>query len=171
MMRKGFYISQVKITGEGKKDAVVEFTDGVNVILGPSNSGKSLILECIDYCFGYVHNNAKQTDYAEKIKALDGYNAVHVTVKTSEGSFEIVRAIDNDNHVLINGATYYISTKSKSQPKLNDFLLGLLGIREHHLIRAKKESQCTSKQCLFSWASNKFLCQAGPYRNRAFDIL
>lgn len=25
-MRKGFYISQVKITGEGKKDAVVEFT-------------------------------------------------------------------------------------------------------------------------------------------------
>lgn len=45
MMRKGFYISQVKITGEGKKDAVVEFTDGVNVILGPSNSGKSLITE------------------------------------------------------------------------------------------------------------------------------
>ena len=67
MMRKGFYISQVKIAGPGKKDAVVEFTDGVNVVLGPSNSGKSLILACIDYCFGYVHKNEMQPDYAEKI--------------------------------------------------------------------------------------------------------
>ena len=161
MMRKGFYISQVKITGEGKKDAVVEFTDGVNVILGPSNSGKSLILECIDYCFGYVHHNAKQTDYAEKIKALDGYNAVHVTVKTPEGSFEIVRAIDNDNHVLINGATYYISTKSKSQPKLNDFLLGLLGIREPHLIRAKKKASAPPNSVSFRGLLTNFYVRQG----------
>ena len=161
MMRKGFYISQGKITGEGKKDAVVEFTDGVNVILGPSNSGKSLILECIDYCFGYVHHNAKQTDYAEKIKALDGYNAVHVTVKTSEGSFEIVRAIDNDNHVLINGATYYISTKSKSQPKLNDFLLGLLGIREPHLIRAKKKASAPPNSVSFRGLLTNFYVRQG----------
>ena len=161
MKSKGFYISQVKIAGPGKKDAVVEFTDGVNVILGPSNSGKSLILACIDYCFGYVHTNKKQPDYAEKIKSLDGYNAVCVTVKTSDGSFEIVRAIGDDDHVLINGATYYINIKNKRQPKLNDFLLGLLGIHEPHFIRSKRAVSASPNSVSFRGLLPNFYVRQG----------
>ena len=161
MMRKGFYISQVKIAGPGKKDAVVEFKDGVNVVLGPSNSGKSLILACIDYCFGYVHKNEKQPDYAEKIKALDGYNAVYVTIKTSEGSYEIIRAIGDDDHVLINGTTYYINDRKKDQPKLNEFLLGLLGIHEPHYIRAKRKASASPNSVSFRSLLANFYVRQG----------
>lgn len=161
MMRKGFYISQVKIAGPGKKDAVVEFTDGVNVVLGPSNSGKSLILECIDYCFGYVHKNTKQPDYAEKLKALDGYKAVSVTVNTADGKFAIIRAIGDDDKVLINNTPYFINTSRKDQPKLNEFLLGLLDIHEPHYIRAKKKASSSPNSVTFRALLSNFYARQG----------
>ena len=108
-----------------------------------------------------MHHNTKQTDYAEKIKVLDGYNAVHVTVKTSEGSFEIVRVIGNDNYVRINGATYYRRTKSKRQPKLNDFLLDLLGIRDPHLILAKKKASASPNSVSFRGLLPNFYVRQG----------
>ena len=165
MNHKGFYIEQVKVTGEGKKDAVIDFIDGVNVILAPSNSGKSLIMECIYYCFGYIFKESskqkKGTDYSEKIKALDGYTAVSVTIKTANGHYEIVRAINDDDHVLINGKPYYMNGRKGDTPKLDEFLLGLLGIHGEHYIRSKRKSSASPNRVTFRSLLSHFYVRQG----------
>lgn len=163
MNNKGFYIEQVKISGAGKKDAVVDFIDGVNLILAPSNSGKSLIMECIDYCFGYIYQSGKKwPDYSEKIKSLDGYTAVSIKIKTANGGhYEIIREINNDDHVYINGTPYYMNKRKKDTPKLNDFLSGLLGIQGEHYIRAKKKSSGSPNSVSFRSLLPNFYVRQG----------
>ena len=47
-----FMIEKLCVSGAGKIDGVVEFTDGLNLIQGRSNTGKTWILRCINYLFG-----------------------------------------------------------------------------------------------------------------------
>jgi hypothetical protein len=48
----GLQISAVRVVGGGKTPAEVNFAPGFNVISGASNTGKSYILQCIDYALG-----------------------------------------------------------------------------------------------------------------------
>ena len=47
-----FMIEKLRVSGAGKIDGVVEFADGLNLIQGRSNTGKTWILRCINYLFG-----------------------------------------------------------------------------------------------------------------------
>ena len=49
-----FYIEKIIVTGSGKTDSIIELSNGVNIIYGPSNTGKTYIVKCIDYMFGSV---------------------------------------------------------------------------------------------------------------------
>jgi chromosome segregation ATPase len=40
-----FYIEKLVVTGNGKKPSTVEFSSGLNFIVGPSNTGKSLVAD------------------------------------------------------------------------------------------------------------------------------
>ena len=47
-----FYITKVLAKGSGKTDSSVELQPGLNLIQGRSNTGKTCIIKCIDFCFG-----------------------------------------------------------------------------------------------------------------------
>lgn len=47
-----FYIERLIVTGNGKEPSILEFKEGLNIVCGPSDTGKSYVLECIDYLFG-----------------------------------------------------------------------------------------------------------------------
>lgn len=47
-----FMIKKLRVSGAGKVDGIVEFTDGLNLIKGRSNTRKTWILRCINYLFG-----------------------------------------------------------------------------------------------------------------------
>jgi hypothetical protein len=49
---KGFQLRALRATGRGKAPAEVLFRPGFNVISGASNTGKSYILQCIDFMLG-----------------------------------------------------------------------------------------------------------------------
>lgn len=51
-MRFGFALRQLALLGPGKEPAEVTFRRGLNVIAGPSDTGKSFIAQCIDYALG-----------------------------------------------------------------------------------------------------------------------
>ena len=40
-----FYIAKLRISGDGKETSVVDFTEGLNIVCGPSNTGKSYIFD------------------------------------------------------------------------------------------------------------------------------
>jgi hypothetical protein len=48
----GFYIQSLVLKGPRKQDAELRFEDGLNVVSGASDTGKSYALSCIDFAFG-----------------------------------------------------------------------------------------------------------------------
>ena len=53
---QSFRIKQLRVSGVGKIDGVIEFDDGLNIIQGRSNTGKTWILKCIYYVFSSDKN-------------------------------------------------------------------------------------------------------------------
>lgn len=49
---KGIYLKELCLRGVDKEDASLEFEKGVNIISGPSNTGKTFIFELIEYMLG-----------------------------------------------------------------------------------------------------------------------
>ena len=52
MSKPGFWLTRVTVTGSDVPDAEVSFSAGLNVISGPSDTGKTYIARCIDFLFG-----------------------------------------------------------------------------------------------------------------------
>ena len=48
----GFQIRQLTLVGRGVPNAEVQFREGLNVVSGPSDTGKTFIVQCIDYMLG-----------------------------------------------------------------------------------------------------------------------
>jgi len=51
-MEFGFLLTGLRLTGPSVEPAEVRFTDGLNAITGASDTGKTYILQCIDYLLG-----------------------------------------------------------------------------------------------------------------------
>lgn len=60
-----FYITQIAASGEKVEYSAVNFKDGINFIVGPSNTGKSYVIGCIDFMFG-----GKEVPFTRRIPAL-----------------------------------------------------------------------------------------------------
>lgn len=52
MSFSGIQIQSIAFHGPEREGAVVRFQDGLNVIYGASDTGKSFIIEAIDFMFG-----------------------------------------------------------------------------------------------------------------------
>jgi len=131
----GFYIKKIKVTGEGKEDAEVTFKKGLNVIHGPSNTGKSYIFQCIDYALG-----------AKKIKSIpesEGYSKLYFEIRSFDTDIPItiLRFLNGkDIYYYMCGIEYVdkhipLKLKGKHDPERSDniskFLLELIGIKEN----------------------------------------
>ena len=64
-----FYIKKVGLLGE-KGDSSLDLKQGLNIVGGSSNTGKSIIVECIDYALGDKECNIE----------LDGYDSVYLVL-------------------------------------------------------------------------------------------
>lgn len=137
-----FFIKEVRLNAIKGQDAAVDFIDGVNFVTGPSNTGKSLINCCIDYCFGYVPRKNKENE-CEKIEVLnDLFNSVTVTIVSKGKTAYITRKIGENSYVTLTGD--YGTKKLRltgSKETLNAFLLSLINTDDLHKIRGgAKES-------------------------------
>lgn len=75
MSKYGFYLSKLSLRGKGKEDAEVTFYQGLNLISGASNTGKTFIFECINFMFG-------GRDVPKKINERKGYDVVLLELRT-----------------------------------------------------------------------------------------
>ena len=127
-----FYILQIAVSGDSVKYSTVDFKDGVNLIVGPSNTGKSYIIACIDFMMA-----AKEPPFSI---ANTGYSKVSMTMKSDDGyTFTATRSIeqgesgDKGANIVnvdtdfpdIRSGEYKISDKS-----YQDLFLKLMGIKE-----------------------------------------
>lgn len=124
-----FYIQKIIASGKGKKDAVITFTKGLNIIHGPSDTGKSCILKCINFMF-----DKSTIPFDTKIT---GYSKVEMIVATENGSIKLQRSlgrnqifVTSEDKNIVSGK-YNVEYNSNSKtPCINSLWLKLIGINE-----------------------------------------
>jgi len=86
--RQGFFIEVVSVTGQGLPNAEVTFRDGLNVVAGASDTGKSYLLDLIDFVFG-------ASKPPRRINAAQGYERVVLRLRdrATGDSYEIERSL------------------------------------------------------------------------------
>ena len=140
-----FYIEKIIVTGSGKTDSIIELSNNVNIIYGPSNTGKTYIVKCIDYMFG---------SRREPIDISTGYQYVKIIVQTQCGTITMSRkigenkieVISNDNN--IPSGKYATKTSRTNYDKtINSVWLSLIGVNDLHLVISKENY----KKQILSW--------------------
>lgn len=140
-----FYIEKIIVTGLGKTDSIIELSNGVNIIYGPSNTGKTYIVKCIDYMFGSER---------EPIDISTGYQYIKIIVRTQCGAITMSRKIgenkievsSNDNNVP-SGKYATKASRSNYDKTINSVWLSLIGINDLHLVISNENY----KKQILSW--------------------
>ncbi|KQM64782.1 MULTISPECIES: AAA family ATPase [unclassified Sphingomonas] len=83
----GFELRRLRVTGPGKTDAEIAFAPGLNVVSGPSDTGKSYLVEAIDFMLG------GQTP-PRQIPESVGYERIHLLIAANDRQqYELTRAL------------------------------------------------------------------------------
>ena len=99
----GIYFSRVTARGIGKRDSFVDFTPGLNIICGRSNTGKTAVARCIDFALG------KMGDLP--IDETFGYDEVELLVQAADGTISITRKFHKDQVDVITNIPGMMSDK------------------------------------------------------------
>ena len=90
----GCFIGRVSVTGDGLEEAYVDLADGLNVIFGASDTGKSYLASIIDFALG-------ASTRPRAIDAARGYTTVSLTLHSrAGGSFRIERPFASERPFL-----------------------------------------------------------------------
>lgn len=92
----GFKLNMLIATGKGVPSASVEFKEGLNMIIGPSDTGKTYIYEAIDYMLG-GRNLPKSIQEAEKYSDM----FLEIEEYNNGDSHTIYRSLVNKNEDII----------------------------------------------------------------------
>ena len=83
-----YFIKRVSAHSSSGKVSEIDFEPGMNIICGPSNTGKSMVIGCIDYLFGGDREPFDPTH--------EDYNGVSMQLVSENGEVVTVRrAIEN----------------------------------------------------------------------------
>lgn len=118
-----FYFEQLRITGPGVNPAILDFKRGLNIIHGPSDTGKSYIIECITYLFGSDSVSIDEDTGYNNIKFRVNYNGKAVSISRKLGSKEIL--VESQSRDIESGVY-----KTSGKKDINTVWLKLMGIDE-----------------------------------------
>lgn len=130
-----FYIEKLVVKGVEKEDAVAEFDKELTIISGPSNTGKTTIILCIDYIFGSDNLPFSSTT---------GYDTIMLFVRTENGSIQFTRKLESNKIDVVSSddriesGTYKHRNATKSMEPISKVWLALIGIEDGHDIIANE---------------------------------
>ncbi|MBL8600484.1 MAG: AAA family ATPase [Myxococcales bacterium] len=126
-MKFGFALRRIALLGPAKPPAEVKFTRGLNVIAGPSDSGKSFIAQCIDYALGSssapkdIPEAAGYTSVVLEIEA-NGDGRVYSLERSLRGGGVLCKTNGQPDRVLA------AKHKQGKEDTVSQFLLNLSGL-------------------------------------------
>lgn len=131
----GLFIKSITASGPNVETSTVSLKNGLNIISGPSNTGKTGIVRCILYVLNkhWKTDGEKYFPFAEKY----GYKEVSVEFVNDDGYALFTRGIDDKNVNIKSNIpgikNGFIGISSKKE-NLNDIILKLIGINERHQV-------------------------------------
>ncbi len=166
-----FYIEKLVVSGGGHQPSIIDFKPGLNFILGPSNTGKSLVMDCIDYVFGFT---PKKNHPSKIVDNSYGYERITLHLKTGNGSIALERKI-GDPKIRINSTDPTIepglySVGHNAKKNINSVYLHLIGIDEPHFVRSAEKNAKTQE---LTWRSmlHLFFIRQGDVARESSSLL
>lgn len=135
-------LTKLTLSGAQKKDAVLEFKKGLNVISGDSDTGKTYAFQCLNYILG----SSKEP---KKIAEADGYDLITLDFMINDDFLTLERIIGSNKIDVINqGKRETLNCKhdARSTNNLSRYLLQLL--LEHDDIIVLKNNNSNKKRTL-----------------------
>lgn len=135
----GFQLRRLTLVGRGVPNAEVQFREGLNVVSGPSDTGKTFIVQCIDYMLG-------GKNVPESIPEAAPYETVRLALDVLDDGDEIVleRSIHGGDFRLVSHGQVdqHLSAKHSSNDKnsVSQYLLGLSALTEKK-VRTNKQGK------------------------------
>ena len=138
-----FYIKEINASGPDVKYSTISLKDGLNIIYGPSNTGKSYVVKCINFMFGSNNSEIPFT------KEDTGYDTVNMVMESDDGySISMTRKIvdgkDGETgsgtvNIISNFPEVISNSYSVNNYEYSDVLLKLIGIESRHKIVGKQD--------------------------------
>lgn len=144
---QSFRIKQLRVSGVGKIDGFIEFDDGLNIIQGRSNTGKTWILKCIYYLFSSDKNPfSPLTGYSdvEGIFITKRYGEITIRRKLNVTQAEVIC-----EHPEVENGIYDTNYQGKGPLFLNDLWIRIIGLNE--TIKVPKSARYARER--ISWAN------------------
>lgn len=133
-----YHITRITYTGKDVKTAYVDLHKGLNIFYGPSDTGKSYIVDSIRYMMGAGKCRIDPDSKYEKIR---------IDIESDDGNISLERAIVDGNKVTVSGSLgkfepgeYGID--GKSTRNISDIWLYLMGIMRDNQIFSKVRKNC-----------------------------
>ncbi len=131
-------LTKLTLSGVGKKDAVLTFERGLNVITGDSDTGKTFAFQCINYILG-GENPPKNITEAKD------YNVITLEFTINDELYRIERTIGSSKVCIVHNGEHLIMPY-KHDPantkNLSRYLLQLLqGHSENAYLKKNKQNQ------------------------------
>ena len=162
-------INKIKINSYGKlKDKEINLNNGINIIYGKNEAGKSTILNFIVNTFYGISKNKKGKEYSDYEKYIpwvgeDFSGKIEYELK-NKNKYEIYRDFKKKNPKIFNGNMEDISKDFNiDKTKGNQFFYEQTGVDEELFLSTlvvgqtetklrKTRTECiSSKNCKFSW--------------------
>jgi hypothetical protein len=99
LKKYGFSVKRIIITGSGKKDAVLKFDTGLNVISGASDTGKTYVFEALNYMMG-------SGEIPKEVEEGKGYQEVFLEIEDINKNIYTIKRNLSDGKMFIYECTY-----------------------------------------------------------------
>lgn len=147
-MTKGLRLKSLAFHGPSRKPAVVKFDAGLNVIFGASNTGKSFIVDTIDFMLGGkgpLRDVPERNGYDQVLLGMETVENEAFTIirSTSGGAFRMFSGLFSDALPVGEGTVLAESHNDKRDDNLSAFLLSKLGLN-HKRVRKNKSNETNS---------------------------
>lgn len=129
----GIRAIRLAVTGPDKPVADINFSPHSNLILGPSDTGKSYVLGCLKYAFG-------SDKIPKQIKYASGYDRLSFQFASPDGQFyTIFRALSGGDSLFFKGChdVPLSEREALNMHDVNDFVLSLLGLKNKQIVTAE----------------------------------
>ncbi|WP_310618643.1 AAA family ATPase [Flexibacterium corallicola] len=141
-----FTLRHLCFSGPQKKPAIVTFTDGLNIIYGPTNTGKSSILDAIDFMLG-------RDSVPKELPQHKGYSDISLGIKFSnETEYTLTRSISGGDFKLYAGlhlepveelkySVLKVKKRTVKIESISNFLLQEIGLLDKKLKKNAKNAK------------------------------
>lgn len=145
LSRFGFYIHKLILVGTNVENATLDLTKGLNIVSGPSDTGKTYIFECINYILGSSSEPKKIAEakgYTACLLEIVMYDGEIFTIKREfgKGTVEVFKAPFDIHEQTVPKSLNFKHDKDNTE-NLSVFLLEHCGFKHpQNVLKSKKKS-------------------------------